>query len=290
MSATPTTATALGTTGSVLEARAASSNERLERLRQEIKKYGPELKGCPDLCIYATGSFGRREAGRYSDLDLFFVLDDKGDSKASIGKLTKTLIDADLIRVCRALGYEDPSKDGEYLTIHTITNLAKKIGDQHEDSENLFTARMLLFLESAPLYNDEVYKKAINACRDEYFRDHGDHAENFKPLFLVNDIARFWKTLCLNYEAARTHATDEDKPKHRLKNLKLKHSRMMTCYSMLACLCDRQEGDAPAKLSRLVDMTPVARLKHITEKHAKAHPELVHPGEAYRGVEKEWTC
>jgi hypothetical protein len=279
--------TASPAVGDLLQNRTAASEKRIAELRREIERGVPDLARCPDLCIYTTGSFGRRESGRYSDLDLFFVLDDKGQQDASIPKLTKTVIDADLIRLCGRLGFPEFSNDGVYLKVHTITNLAKKIGDQHEDSENLFTARMLLFLESAPLYNDAVYQKAIDACRDEYFRDHGDHADNFRPLFLVNDIARFWKTLCLNYEAARTNATEEDKPKHRLKNLKLKHSRMMTCYSMLACLCDRLEGDAPEKLSQLVRMTPAQRLQHITTKHEASHAGLT---DLYKALvsEYEW--
>ena len=52
-----------------------------------------------------------------------------------------------------------------------------------------------------------------------------------------------------------------------MKNLKLKFSRMMTCFSMLACLCDPHEGDSPEKLGKLVEMTPYKRLAHITNKH-----------------------
>jgi hypothetical protein len=78
---------------------------------------------------------------------------------------------------------------------------------------------------------------------------------------------RFWKTLCLNYESARTGATAEDKPKHQLKNFKLKFSRMTTCFSMLACLCDSVESDTPEKLAKLVKMTPSQRLSHITAKY-----------------------
>jgi len=260
----PTTTIA---TADILAERAAASERRLSTFRKEVSDAVPQLKECPELCIYTTGSFGRREAGRFSDLDLFFVLDDKGDPKAKIPHLTKTLIDADLIRHCKKLEYPPFSKDGVYLKVHTITDLSKKIGNQHEDSENIFTARMLLFLESTPLYNASVYHATIQACVREYCRDHSDHADNFRPLFLVNDIARFWKTLCLNYESARTGASEADKPKHKLKNLKLKYSRMMTCYSMLACLCDREEADNPEKLTRLVEMTPLQRLMHISVKH-----------------------
>ncbi len=248
----------------VFDARYEYSQRRIAEFRDALVDAVPELSKCPNLCIYATGSFGRREAGEYSDLDLFFVVDGK---REDIPNLTKTLIDADLIRLCARLGYPEFSGDGEYLKIHTLGDLSQRIGDQDEDAENIFTARMLLFLESVPLHNDAVFNKTIAECIRQYCRDHVDHAANFKPIFLVNDISRFWKTLCLNYESARTGLKPEDKPKHRVKNLKLKFSRMMTCYSMLACLCDPVEGDSPEKLGNLVAMTPLQRLTHITGKH-----------------------
>lgn len=249
---------------SVFDARRDYSISSIENFRRTLVESVPELARWPNLCIYTTGSFGRYEAGEYSDLDLFFVVDGK---QKDIPRLSKILIDADLIRLCQGLGYPEFSGDGEYLKIHALDDLSKKIGDQNEDAENIFTARMLLFLESVPLHNDEVYNKAIKACITEYCRDHHDHARNFRPIFLVNDISRFWKTLCLNYESARTGLEPEDKPKHRVKNLKLKFSRMMTCYSMVACLCDPGEGDSPEKLERLVGMKPYERLEHITKKH-----------------------
>ncbi len=247
-----------------LEDRYAFSIARIAEFRGKLAERVPDLAGCPNLCIYTTGSFGRKEAGQHSDLDIFFVVD---GPQESVSNLTKTLIDADLIRFCRELGYPEFSGDGEYLEIHTADNLCTKIGDRYEDAENIFTARMLLFLESVPLYNDAVYDKVIEACVKQYFRDFTDHATNFKPTFLVNDIVRFWKTLCLNYECARTGLEPKDKAKHRVKNLKLKFSRLMTCFSMLSCLCDSNEGDNPDKLKNLVKMTPHERIQHITTKH-----------------------
>jgi Nucleotidyltransferase domain len=249
----------------ILQERVTFSETRILEFRHVVSEAVPELALCKNLCIYTTGSFGRREAGKNSDLDLFFV---HAGERKEITNHNKTLIDADLIRLCeKRLEYPAFSSDGVYLKIHTINDLSTKIGHQQEDAENVFTARMLLFLESTSLHNDEVYQQAISACVQAYCRDYEDHATNFHPRFLANDIMRFWKTLCLNYESARTGATKEDKPKHWLKNLKLKFSRMMTCFSMLACLCDPQESNTPDKLAQLVQMTPAARLEHITSKH-----------------------
>ena len=257
----------LAPTMNIFESRKQYSLNRIDTFKTElaVQPQAISLGECKKICIYTTGSFGRMEGSEFSDLDLFFVVPKQDDQPK---KLDKTLMDADLIRLCEKQKYPPFSGDGAYLKVHTIDDLCRKIGDQTEDAENLFTARMLLFLESKCLHNAEVYERAINQCITEYCRDLKGHEHDFLPLFLMNDISRFWKTLCLNYEYARSTITPETKAKHRVKNLKLKFSRLLTCYSMIACLCDGSATLDCDKLSRLVKMTPLERLEDITTKHS----------------------
>ena len=97
---------------------------------------------------------------------------------------------------------------------------------------------MLLLLESKPLFNEQLYHQVILDIINVYFNDYAKHEKNFKPIFLANDIIRFWKTMCLNYEEKRKrHENDStSRYKYRVKNLKLKFSRLTTCYSLLCCL------------------------------------------------------
>jgi hypothetical protein len=99
-----------------------------------------------------------------------------------------------------------------------------------------------------------------------------EESRNFRPVFLANDITRFWKTLCLNYEHKRNRTDKgyEAKRKSHLKNFKLKFSRLLTCFSMVASLCDLDEADHPDKAISLVKMPPVKRLERIVEKHGLA--------------------
>jgi hypothetical protein len=53
------------------------------------------------------------------------------------------------------------------------------------------------------------------------------------PAFLANDILRIWRTFCVNYEARTETEPAEKKAKRKLKNYKLEHSRLLTCYSAL---------------------------------------------------------
>jgi UTP:GlnB (protein PII) uridylyltransferase len=57
--------------GNVLEERRSETNSRLEQVKAEL--LAAERSVSEKACVYATGSFGRGEASRFSDLDLFIV-------------------------------------------------------------------------------------------------------------------------------------------------------------------------------------------------------------------------
>ena len=56
------------------------------------------------------------------------------------------------------------------------------------------------------------------------------------PAFLANDVLRMWRTFCVNYEARTKREPEREMAKRRIKNYKLKHSRLLTCYSGLLYL------------------------------------------------------
>lgn len=255
----------------LLTRRGCFSRERLERLRGEISGIS-ELKDLPNLCIYVTGSYGRHEASEFSDCDLFFIYDEaKG---VSIPRLNKVLIDSDIIKACREMGFPEFSDDGEYLEIHSLQEIKRELGGRHDDYKNYFTARLLLLLESKPLYNSKLYNRIVSDVIDAYYRDYHNHEDDFRPIFVVNDIIRFWRTLCLNYEHKRNrepnHQDDElaampRRNKSHLKNLKLKFSRLLTCFSGVLILSRNRHTVKPEELRAFVEMTPLERLTNISE-------------------------
>jgi hypothetical protein len=86
------------------------------------------------------------------------------------------------------------------------------------------------------------------------------------PAFLANDILRIWRTFCVNYEARTQTDPPAKKAKRKLKNYKLKHSRMLTCFSALAHLLavfEKQGTVSPADAHDMVRLTPVERLEGI---------------------------
>lgn len=253
----------------LLSERHASSTRRLEEVRSSIHQFD-ELADLPDLCIYVTGSYGRLEASPHSDLDLFFI--NKGSEETHrIRATTKTLLDAHLIRAGRELGLPDFSADGKYLSVHYLSDMKTTLGSSDDDFENRFTARLLLLLESRPLYNDDVYHVVLQEIVGSYFRDYQDNKTAFRPLFLINDILRFWRTLCLNYEHRRKPSQDDrsQQNKNHLLNLKLKFSRLLICHSAVVLL-SAQPAVTPDDVLRIVRLSPLERLDEVVRQRPSA--------------------
>lgn len=247
-----------------LTQRATYSLDRLTLLKQKLLEVR-ELQSLPGLSIYVTGSYGRLEASLRSDLDLFLVQHDIRDGEF-ISNTTQTLIKAEIIKIARDLGFPEFSNEGEYLNIHSLKDMLLNLGGSVDDASNHFTARLLLLLESRPVFNDKTYELVMAEIVDAYFRDYHDHETNFRPIFLVNDILRFWKTLCLNYENKRNIPTGDVDKKNKayLRNLKIKFSRLLTCFATVIPL-SAVPKTSPQEITVLVKTPPLTRLRNFIE-------------------------
>ena len=246
----------------LIDERKRVSEDRINLFKDAVLSL-PRISNHADLCIYVTGSFGRLEASEYSDLDLFFVKEsDPGNDEESC--VHDSLMDA-LKSKCRDMGFPEFSGDSEYLEVHYLKDMRDNLGGRDDDYQNLFTARLLLLLESLPIYNELLYENVLGEITSSYFRDYEDHEEDFHPTFLVNDILRFWKTLCLNYEHRRNApaANEEETRKSSLRNLKLKFSRMLTCFSLVIPLSVPRDSIGPEECIHLMQERPLERLKTV---------------------------
>lgn len=227
-----------------------------------------------------TGSFAREEASPHSDLDLFIVSKCKdGSTQSLLSRLDDICVKAELIQATRDLEFPEFSGDGEYLTKHTDDGLIKTLGTAKDDAENTFTARLLLLLESKPLLGGDVYEEITQNVIEAYWRDYEDHKNGFIPAYLANDILRLWRTFCVNYEARTRTEPAEQKAKRKLKNYKLKHSRMLTCYSALLYLSavySECETVTPDNAIHMIHLTPSQRLDWLLSKQQlrDAHADI----------------
>ena len=247
----------------LIEERKGWSECRVNAFKKAVESL-PEITTHTDLCIYVTGSFGRLEASEHSDLDLFFIKENIQD-QTKMSHIDKTLMDASLIYKCRDMKFPPFSGDGEYLNVHYLQAMKENLGGRRDDYENLFTARLLLLLESLPIYNESLYEKVLREIAFSYFRDYEDHEKDFRPTFLVNDVLRFWKTLCLNYEHSRNipNHVEIELRKSYLKNLKLKFSRMLTCFSLVIPLAKPRKSLEPEECVQLLRRRPLERLQSV---------------------------
>jgi hypothetical protein len=230
-------------------------------------------------CVYATGSFGRCEASEHSDLDLFIAgrsekllrADGSGEDfgrKNLLNHLDEICVQAELIQASRSFGFPEFSGDGRYLDHHSIYEFTSTLGTEKDDVANTFTARLLLLLESRPLLEDAVYDEIVMNVIESYWRDYRDHKTNFMPAFLANDILRIWRTFCVNYEARTEREPEDKKASGKLKNYKLKHSRLLTCYSALLYLLavyKSRKTVTPSDALAMTKLTPTERLEWLRD-------------------------
>jgi hypothetical protein len=257
-----------------LKQREDFSLKKIEQIRQHFGQ-ATHLNSINDLSIYATGSYGRLEGGRHSDVDLFFVATGKREDYPKFN-LPKIQMMSEIININESMGFPPFSNDGEFLNVLFVDKILENLGGSADDYENHFTARMLLLLESRPLSNDAIYRVALEKMVESYFRDYPHHPKDFKPTFLTNDIIRFWKTLCLNYENRRNALDSDQRPdpvkkrNQQIRNYKLKFSRMLTCFATIGNLSTFDTSIEPKDVVNLCGLTPINRLAQIAEKRSKA--------------------
>jgi hypothetical protein len=242
-----------------LRDRAKYSKRLIGKVRRQISKRPACNK--PDFCIYAAGSLARHETGRVSDLDLFFIghRPRRKPGQRSISRLQELQAFADLIRLNDELKLQPITGDGQYLKIHELSDIIDGTGSSEDDSENLFTTRLLLLLESKPVAGRRVYSLAVRKVLEMYFRD-GRGRKEFRPLFLLNDILRYWRTLCLNYERSRVAP---GKPWWK-RNLNLKFPRKLTVFSTVLCIIATRMATA-TDFQKIANLTPMERLAHALD-------------------------
>ena len=233
-----------------------NSHVRLSRRRDESERRKSEARRLieargyftdPGLSLIVAGSMGRGEMGDRSDLDLF-LLATKNFDESERAELV-----ACMDQVNSELGYPAFS-NRRYVKVYDLGDLLKNTGSPHDDSENYFTARMLLLLEALPLANDHTCCQIRDQVLSQYFRDERGKG-SYRPLFLLNDVLRYWRTLCLNYEVLRH---ERDRPWWK-KNINLKFSRMLTVFATVAVLTVR-EVHRKADFESVCELSPHRRL------------------------------
>jgi len=245
------------------------STMRLSELRQRLANL-PEVSGVPGLTIFSAGSYGRLEASQYSDIDLFFITTESQGTVVE-PRTSELRLFGKIIETVDVMKFPKFSNDCEYLVVMHADDMLEHMGSRADDHANYFTARLLLLLESRCLHNDQAFSRIASRIVSSYFKDYPDHQQTFQPIFLLNDICRFWKTLLLNYENRRgldpgAVGYEQLRTRQKVRNFKLKYSRMTTCFATIAALGSHLAPVTEAQVLEITCLTPRERLQSVADR------------------------
>lgn len=166
----------------------AFSSKVVNALREKLKT---EFNGRANFSVVINGSFARREASARSDIDFYFLHDGEPLSADTIKAVKDVLFSGP---------FQPPSTGGAFGEIETQENVLSNIGGEGDDN-NKITRRMLTLLEGDWLFNQEFFTDFRRKILERYVQPNmSDHQ---LTLFLINDIIRYYRTVCVDYNLKR---------------------------------------------------------------------------------------
>ena len=207
--------------------------------------------------VAVAGSFGRLEGSRESDADYIMIV--KDPNVQSVQEDRDTLQNA-----IQKYGVSPPNKSGVFSQPRSKTQLLDPIGKTEERVDEL-GKRMLLLLESRPIYRPSGFQHFL----DELFSRYSEYVTTDPDkefAFLANDLMRYFRFICVNYQASFWRQNE----KWALRNLKLRHSRIVMYSGLLFLIGEASKHNGARKLATVLDhlhYTPLERLAWVYEQN-----------------------
>ncbi|MDQ8199377.1 hypothetical protein QEH56_14520 [Pelagicoccus enzymogenes] len=193
------------------------------------------------------GSFARYEMVKGSDCDWTLLVNGVVNNSHTD---TARFIDRAIAKADKEdRGIKSPGSSGVFGNISFSHNLVHCIGGGPDSNENL-TRRALMLLESRPVSLSDaddsqgVWEAVVRSILKRYFQEEvhfSPNADRKVPRFLLNDLTRYWRTICVDYAAKHW---DQAGAKWALRNAKIRFSRKLL-YSAGMAFCYACQLDPP---------------------------------------------
>jgi predicted nucleotidyltransferase len=224
------------------------SNRKIKEMR-ELLAQQPRIG---DSVLGTYGSYARREASPQSDLDFFVICrtpQQLENTRRSIDPLTTQLI---------AIAGREPSKTGAFGDVEDLETMLSNIGG-NDDHNSKITRRILFLLEGEWLGNQDFFDEVLNALLGKYVRE--NITSHQFALFLLNDIIRYYRTICVDFEF-KTVQDANPKP-WGTRNIKLVFSRKLLYFSGILVVAETAQRSYSEKISTLKNLLSMPVIDRI---------------------------
>lgn len=216
----------------------------LERINERLNRSLED----EETSIAVAGSYGRLEASPSSDLDFIILSQHKLEDKRMILDCIKDTTEE--------LGIGLPNPEGVFSEVISVTDLVGKIGSR-DDTLECVAQRMLLLMETRPIYNERVYLNVTDQILRKYL-EYVIQDPKKEALFLMNDLIRYFRSICVNYQFQFWR----EQEKWTLRNVKLRHSRIVLYAGLLLLILDasKERKDKFSYISSRIHYTPLEKI------------------------------
>lgn len=218
----------------------ASARERSRELLLRLQNgLFPIIRA--DTTFVVFGSLARLEFTDQSDIDWTLLVDGAADPDHWIA--------GDRIRDRLAeLALPQPTAGGPFGNLTFSHDLIHRIGGDDDTNRNT-TQRLLLLLESKPIGTAGAYDHVVDQVLARYIEEDLVTAADSPyrvPRFLQNDVARYWRTMAVDFAHKRRARGASGwalrTAKLRLSRKLMYASGLLTCFSCDFLLTDRRRG------------------------------------------------